>query len=419
MLREFFARGPRVAAVALGSLSTMLKVGVIAASATPIVDLSAGATQEPAGSSESLPREQSTGPLCIPKGNRFARRFSRFAYSFRIGRGDADECPVTKPHSRFAGRIARVATKDSEPAKHAQSSAATLPDPFNAAAIVAAEAPRPAEAESIDDYLFEAYRRLPQKRDASGDFTWKDVAAATRMGLSLEAYVIGGIDPDFKELIYAAGKHMDAAGIQWSILAAFRDDWRQQIASGFKASAKNSCHGGSRAVGGYGNGHCVDLWTAAGPVEALFAWIDHAGPAMGLARPLPNRDPAHVQPVGDWRAIAGRLRAARLKGPMIATVRVLGGADAIADLTELATGGRTKPPIGLASITPANQGLPPRVHALPRPGVLVLTASGSPATVGLHKARRRPATASAAPRQRSSEQGRARLSAGIRVSNRT
>ena len=179
------------------------------------------------------------------------------------------------------------------------------------------------------------------------------------------------------------------------------------------------CHGGSRAVGGYGNGHCVDLWTAAGQVEALFAWIDRAGPAMGLARPMPNRDPAHVQPVGDWRAIAGRLRAARLKGPMIATVRVLGGADAIADLTELATGGRTNPSIGLASIMPANEGLPPRVHALPRPGVLVLAASKSPATVGLHKARRRPATASAAPRQRSSEQGRTGLSAGIRVSNRT
>jgi hypothetical protein len=32
------------------------------------------------------------------------------------------------------------------------------------------------------------------------------------------------MDPDFKELIYAAGKQMDAAGIQWSMLPAFRDD---------------------------------------------------------------------------------------------------------------------------------------------------------------------------------------------------
>jgi hypothetical protein len=269
----------------------------------------------------------------------------------------------------------------------------------------------------IDDYLFAAYRRLPLKLDASGDFTWKDVAAAARMGLSLEDYVIGGMDPDFKELIYAAGKQMDAAGIQWSMLAAFRDDWRQQIAAGFKASAGNSCHGGSRAVGGYGNGRCVDLWTAAGPVEALFAWIDRAGAAMGLARPMPGRDPAHVQPVGDWRGIANRLRMARLKAPMVAMVQILGGADTAAGLTELASGSTSKPLIGLAATMPSHEGQPVEAYAVQRP-TLILAAAKSPAAVGAHAAlgvhKVRLASTATATRQHV----RTRLSAAIGNSKR-
>jgi len=313
-----------------------------------------------------------------------------------------------------------LAPEGSESTTPEPSPALVLSDPFNAAATAATaavETHRAADAESIDDYLFEAYRRLPLKRDATGDFTWKDLAAAARMELSLKVYVIGGMDPDFKELVYAAGKHMDAAGIQWSILAAFRDDWRQQIASGFKASAQNSCHGGSRAVGGYGNGRCVDIWTAAGPVEELFAWLDRAGAVMGLARPMPSKDPAHVQPVGDWRGTAKQLRAARLKTPMIATVRRLIGADTAAGLTELAT--TTNPPIGLAATMPASQGQPLPGYAATRPR-LILAAAKSPAVVGahaalsVHKVRRKLAGAATATRQ----QVRTRLSAAIRNSKR-
>jgi hypothetical protein len=220
--------------------------------------------------------------------------------------------------------------------------------------------------------------------------------------------VIGGMDPDFKELIYAAGRQMDAAGIQWSMLSAFRDDWRQQIAAGFKASAGNSCHGGSRAVGGYGNGLCVDLWTAAGPVEELFAWIDRAGAAMALVRPMPSRDPAHVQPVGDWRRIAKQMRAARLNALMIATVRGLGGADAAAGLTQL------------AATIPSSEGqpLPGDAAIRPRP---TLAAAKSPAVVGAHaalgahKVLRKLASAATATRQHV----RTRLSAAIRNSRRT
>ena len=87
--------------------------------------------------------------------------------------------------------------------------------------------------DEVDDYLWEVYQRVPTKKDGAGDFTWKDPAAAKRVGMTLQDYVIGGMDPEFREQLYHAGKAMDAAGVQWSLLSAFRDDYRQGIATGF------------------------------------------------------------------------------------------------------------------------------------------------------------------------------------------
>ena len=64
-------------------------------------------------------------------------------------------------------------------------------------------------------------------------------------GLALQEYVIGGMDPGFREQLSRAGRAMDADGIQWSMLSAFRDDYRQRLASGFKARTGNSLHGGA------------------------------------------------------------------------------------------------------------------------------------------------------------------------------
>jgi len=63
-------------------------------------------------------------------------------------------------------------------------------------------------------------------------------------------YVIGGMDPDFREEFYDAGRAMDSAGVKWAILSAFRDDCRRDLASGYKASARCSLHGGSVRTGG-------------------------------------------------------------------------------------------------------------------------------------------------------------------------
>ena len=170
-----------------------------------------------------------------------------------------------------------------------------------------------ANMDQVDQYLWEVYQRAPTKRDHSGDFTWKDPAAASRMGMSVPEYVIGGMDPDFREQLYHAGQAMDAAGIQWSILSAFRDDYRQRLAAGFKARVGRSLHGGSRATGGYGHGRAVDLTNADGSADVVWQWIEANGAKFGLYRPIPGPDPAHVQSRGDWHKLALALRESRTR----------------------------------------------------------------------------------------------------------
>jgi hypothetical protein len=168
--------------------------------------------------------------------------------------------------------------------------------------------------DDIDDYLWEVYRRAPIKKDSSGDFTWKDPAAASRMGLALQDYVIGGMDPGFREQLYNAGRAMDAEGIHWSVLSAFRDDYRQRLAAGFKARGGNSLHGGSRRTGGYGHGRAVDVTAVEGTnPEEVWKWIDAHGAKYGLARPMPGNDPAHVQQRGEWSNVASSFRQSRVR----------------------------------------------------------------------------------------------------------
>ena len=180
------------------------------------------------------------------------------------------------------------------------------------APLVTQQAAKP-EFDEVENYLWEVYQREPVKKDGAGDFTWKDPAAAKRMGIGMQKYVISGMDPDFREQLYHAGRAMDADGVKWSILSAFRDDYRQTIASGIKASAKNSLHGGSRRTGGYGHGQAVDL-TGVGDtsMDDVWDWIDDHGAKYGLHRPMPGYDPAHVQSRGDWHKLAKSLRQQRV-----------------------------------------------------------------------------------------------------------
>src|SRR5262245_17460313 len=137
----------------------------------------------------------------------------------------------------------------------------------------------------IDEYLWALYERTPKidtnkiterikvtvkrrgktrtvtktiTKYVTGDFTWKDPAAAKKVGMSLKEYVIGGMDRSFKLKLFRALRQMDEAGYMPGITSAFRDDYRQAIAVGKKAASDSSFHGGSRR-GGYGHGLAVDL----------------------------------------------------------------------------------------------------------------------------------------------------------------
>jgi hypothetical protein len=165
--------------------------------------------------------------------------------------------------------------------------------------------------EEIDQYLWTVYQRSATKRDSTGDFTWKDEAAAARLGLVTKQYVIGGMDPDFRTLLYGLGHAMDAAGLHWTILSGFRDDYRQGLASGYKAHVGNSFHGGSRATGGYGHGCAADIEASdgeGGSNNAVWKWVDQHGDKYGVVRPMKGIDPAHIQPTGGWHDVAFNIR---------------------------------------------------------------------------------------------------------------
>jgi hypothetical protein len=192
----------------------------------------------------------------------------------------------------------------------------------------------------IDDYLFALYDRTPKvdtnkiverikvqvkkgkktrtvtksiTKLVDADFTWKDPIAAKRFNMSLKEYVIGGMDRSFKQKLHHALRQMDEAGYMPGITSAFRDDYRQAIASGHKASSDSSYHGGSRR-GGYGSGLAIDLVSVRGDTrgqryrstEELWKWIDAHEKELKVGRPYLSRDPPHIGPIDGKEFVAKR-----------------------------------------------------------------------------------------------------------------
>ena len=195
----------------------------------------------------------------------------------------------------------------------------------------------------MDQYLWSVYQRAPKEdaikviqrrkvivktdgkpqtvvkeftRLVEEDFTWKDPKAAEKAGMSLMEFVIGGMDRDFKLKLYHALRAMDDAGLSPGITSAFRDDYRQSLASGLKAATNRSYHGGSLR-GGYGHGLAADLVSVKGETRAerftssdhLWKWIDLHGKEFGIGRPYLDKDPAHVAPI-DGKEYADHRRGA-------------------------------------------------------------------------------------------------------------
>ena len=183
----------------------------------------------------------------------------------------------------------------------------------------------------IDRYLWALYQRTPKEdsikveerrkvtvkrkgkmvtvtrsftRLVDEDFTWKDPKAADRAGMSMMDYVIGGMDRSFKLKLFHTLHAAEQAGLSPGITSAFRDDYRQSIASGLKAASDRSYHGGS-SRGGYGHGLAADIVSVKGATrdqryvssENLWKWVDAHGKEFGIGRPYTDRDPPHVAPI--------------------------------------------------------------------------------------------------------------------------
>jgi hypothetical protein len=139
---------------------------------------------------------------------------------------------------------------------------------------------------------------------ADEDFSWKDPKAAEKAGMPMVDYVIGGMDRDFKLKLFHMLHAAEQAGLSPGITSAFRDDYRQSIATGLKAANDRSYHGGSFR-GGYGHGLAADMVSVNGATraqrfastETFWKWIDAHGQEFGIGRPYLDRDPPHVAPI--------------------------------------------------------------------------------------------------------------------------
>src|ERR1700738_2592288 len=198
----------------------------------------------------------------------------------------------------------------------------------------------------IDRYLWAIYQRTPKEdtievherrkvtvrkrgktatvtksfpRLVDEDSTWKNSKAAEKAGMPMMDYVIGGMDRSFKLKLFYTLHAAEQAGLSPGITSAFRDDYRQSIASGLKAATDRSYHGGSFR-GGYGHGLAADIVSVKGTTraerwtstESLWKWIDAHGKEFGIGRPYLDRDPPHVAPT-DGQEYAAHNRGTKVQ----------------------------------------------------------------------------------------------------------
>jgi hypothetical protein len=158
------------------------------------------------------------------------------------------------------------------------------------------------------------------------DFGWKDPKAAEHANMPVTEYVIGGMDREFKLRLFRLLLAAEQAGLSPGITSAFRDNYRQSIASGLKAADDRSFHGGSLR-GGYGHGLAADIVSVNGATramrqassETLWNWVDKHGKEYGVGRPYHDHDPPHVGPIDGSEYVSrhagGRSRHAAASRP--------------------------------------------------------------------------------------------------------
>src|SRR5258705_13023997 len=136
------------------------------------------------------------------------------------------------------------------------------------------------------------------------NFAWKDPKAAEKAGMPMMDYVIGGMDRSFKLKLFYTLYAAEQAGLSPGITSAFRDDYRQSIASGLKAATNRSFH-----VASYHRGFChrtaADVVSVKGATraqrwistESFWKWIDAQGKEFGIGQPYLDIDPRHLSAI--------------------------------------------------------------------------------------------------------------------------
>ena len=251
----------------------------------------------------------------------------------------AEATPAVTPASHEPEPIVTAALTDSSETLRAE----TPPEPEAKVSMASPETVNPAAGSievvdecfavdpCVDRYLWALYQRTPKEDSvrvreqknvtvkrkgrmvsvtrtvtklADEDFSWKDPKAAEVAGMPMADYVIGGMDRDFKLKLFQMLHAAEAAGLSPGITSAFRDDYRQSIASGLKAADNRSYHGGSLR-GGYGHGLAADIVSVNGATrsqrqastETFWKWVDEHGKEFGIGRPYLGKDPPHVGPI--------------------------------------------------------------------------------------------------------------------------
>ena len=323
---------PRRFATVVASLTAVLVgwtvVWLAGFGSTGIENTGAAPILESRPSSLAADAELADAPRATAMGNVAAENtdMATLAKSVADTRAAASDKPKSSAEAALAElktqpvQMATANTSDLLPndAKHALSSV-EIPDEC------------PAANSCVDRYLWSLYQRTPKEdtikmyerrkvtvkkkgkrvtvtktftKLVDEDFTWKDPKAAERAGMAMMDYVIGGMDQGFKLRLFRLLRAADEAGLSPGITSAFRDDYRQSIASGLTAAFNRSYHGGSFR-GGYGHGLAADVVSVKGDTrdqrwiatDNLWKWIDAHGEEFGIGRPYLDRDPPHVAPI--------------------------------------------------------------------------------------------------------------------------
>jgi len=282
------------------------------------------------------------GPVSHAVDARFVQELQAIAMG-TVARGDTNKAPATEQVD--TGKVTVASLEQGRPAELSPSSIDVQPVEVPTAGPPDLRLYEPNQPEGsievfdeclvvdvcVDRYLWKLYERTPKEdtikvedrrkvkvkrkgktitvtrtftRAVDENFAWKDPQAADKINMPLVDYVIGGMDRFFKLRLFHVLRAAEQAGLSPGITSAFRDDYRQSIASGLKAASDRSYHGGSFR-GGYGHGLAADVVSVKGATraerwvstEALWKWIDANGGQFGIGRPYLDRDPPHLAPI--------------------------------------------------------------------------------------------------------------------------